>query len=177
MVETWWGPERRRAPRQANAAYKHLNTLLLWAVKRKLIPANPCDIDGATSYTPDDVPDVPTAKQVEIMLDVAPDDFRAVLALAAYGGLRKGEIFELRRKDLKTVKTDGETWVHIAITRGVIWQGKTAIVRPPKSPGSIRDIDLPQRANAIVRKHLASIPTNPSSFGATRITNRTNSKG
>jgi integrase len=168
MVETWWGPQRRRAPNQAAKAYKHLNTLLLWAVKRKLIPVNPCDIDGATSYTPDKVPDVPTAKQVEIMLDVAPDDFRAVLALAAYGGLRKGEIFELRRKDLKTVKTDGETWVLINIDRGVIWQGKTAIVRPPKSPGSIRAIELPQRANAIIRKHLASIPTNPEALLFTR---------
>jgi len=168
MIETWWGPQRLRAPRQANAAYKHLNTLLLWAVKRKLIRANPCDIDGATSYTPDSVPDVPTAKQVEIMLDVAPDQFRAVLALAAYGGLRKGEIFELRRKDVKTVKTDGETWVLININRGVIWQAGTAIVRPPKSPGSIRAIELPQRANAIIRKHLASIPTNPEALLFTR---------
>jgi integrase len=38
------------------------------------------------------------------MLENAPTSFNAIIALAAYGGLRKGEILELRRKDGEQIK-------------------------------------------------------------------------
>jgi integrase len=49
----------------------------------------------------------------------------------------------------------------VSITRGVIWQGTEAIVRPPKSRGSSRLVPLPQRANAIIKRHLAGVPADP----------------
>ncbi len=161
LVESWWKPEHKRAPNQATKAYKHLNQLMTWAVKRKIVPINPCDIDGATSYVADKQPDVPTADQVAIMFDVAPDEFRAILAFAAWGGLRKGEILELRRKDIETVKHKGEPRYVVNVTRGVIWQGREAIVRPPKSRQSIRSLSLPERATATIKRHLAGVPADP----------------
>jgi len=177
LVESWWKPQYKRAPNQATKAYKHLNQLMMWAVKRKIVPVNPCDIDGATSYVAEKQPDVPTADQVAIMFDVAPDDYKAILAFAAWGGLRKGEILELRRKDVETVKRDGVPWYFVNITRGVIWQGTEAIVRPPKSRGSIRSIPLPQRANATVKKHLAGVPADPEALLFPRVPGTDKHKG
>jgi len=161
LVETWWGPQHKRAANQATKAYKHLKQLLAWAVKRKIIPTNPCDIEHATSYVAETQPDVPNAEQVEIMFDTAPDEFRTVLAFAAWGGLRKGEIFELRRKDIETVTRNGKKWLYVNVTRGVIWQGPQAIVRPPKSAKAVRSVALPSRANDLIKRHLAGVPVDP----------------
>ena len=58
---------------------------------------------NAAAHTPSEPP-APTSEQVYIMLENAPTSFNAIIALAAYGGLRKGEILELRRKDGEQIK-------------------------------------------------------------------------
>jgi integrase len=162
QVAKWWEPESRRAPRQANAAYKHLNTLMKYAVKNHWLQENPCDIEGANVYVADQQPDVPTLEQVEIIEQVTAEPYRTAFALAAWGGLRKGEILELRRKDIERVKDDaGQTWLIVNISRGVVWDNREPQVRIPKTAGSIRKVTLPQRVNEIVTRHLASIPLQP----------------
>jgi integrase len=162
QVAKWWEPESRRAPRQANAAYKHLNTLFKYAVKNRWLSDNPCTIEGANVYVPDRQPNVPDLQQVQIIESETAEPFRTVIALAAWGGLRKGEILELRRKDIEQVTgQDGATWLVVDISRGVVWDNTESIVRVPKTAGSIRKVTLPQRVNSIVVKHLATIPINP----------------
>lgn len=161
-IEEWWiSPDQRNSPNQASKAYSHLKTLMTYAAKKHWVIENPCDIVGAANYTPEREELIPTAKQVEIMLEVAPDPYKAIIALAAWGGLRKGEILELRRKDLEFLKTDTETWILVNIDRAVIWQGVDTQVRPPKTVGSIRVVQLPQRVNEIITSHLRSVPIDP----------------
>lgn len=161
-IEEWWiSPDQRNTPNQASKAYSHLKTLMTYAAKKHWILENPCDIVGASNYTPEREELIPTAKQVEIMLEVAPEPYKAILALAAWGGLRKGEILELRRKDLEFLKTDAETWILVHIDRAVIWQGVVPQVKPPKTVGSIRVVQLPQRVNEIITSHLRSVPIDP----------------
>jgi integrase len=162
QIERWWITARARAPRQANAAYKHLNTLMLYAVKNHYIKLNPCTIDGATTYRAPKEPDAPTREQVDILIDQAPEPFNVVVAIAAWSGLRKGEILELRRKDIRVEEsTDRGTWVTLSVTRGVTWQDGVPVVGAPKSWAGIRDVKLPQFANDLVLKHLRSIPIDP----------------
>jgi integrase len=161
QIEKWWAVERVKAPRQANAAYKHLLTLMRYALKHRYINENPCDIDGATSYTAISEPEVPTAQQVEIMLESAPDPFNVMLAIAAWGGLRKGELLELRRKDVIVSKTGDVTWITLAVARSVIWVDKKPVVKAPKSRAGIRDVTLPQRINDLVLGQLRAIPIDP----------------
>jgi integrase len=161
-IEEWWiSPDQRNSPNQASKAYSHLKTLMTYAAKKHWILVNPCDIVGASNYTPEREEIIPTVKQVEIMLEVAPEPYRAIIALAAWGGLRKGEILELRRKDIDFLKTEAETWILVNIDRAVIWQGVVAQVRPPKTVGSIRVVQLPQRVNEIITSHLRSVPIDP----------------
>jgi integrase len=162
QIERWWVTTRARAPRQANAAYKHLNTLMLYAVKNKYLKQNPCDIDGATTYRALVEPDVPTRDQVDILIEQAPEPFNVVVALAAWGGLRKGELLELRRKDIRLEESGhAGAWVVVSVSRGVTWQNGAPVVGAPKTRAGIRDVKLPQFANDLVLKHLRSVPIDP----------------
>lgn len=159
-IEQWRAPEIKRAPNQAVKAYKHLKTLMTWAHKRSWIATNPCDIERGSAYTPTEPP-APTKEQVQIMLENSTGDFQAILALAAFGGLRKGEIFELRRKDFEIVEDQGERWLRVNISRGVIWNQGVQEVRRPKTEAGIRSLLLPLAASELLIKYLTRVPINP----------------
>lgn len=174
LVAKWWkdnapqarttktGKTRIVGGRNRNAAYKHLNTLMRYAIKQGWIVENPCDIEGANVYVPDEQPAVPDIKHVEIMLREAPEPMRTLIELAAWGGFRKGELLELRRKDIDHVKDDdGTTWLEVNVNRAVVWDKTKAIVRVPKTTGSKRKVSLPQRCNEGVLRYLNTIPINP----------------
>ena len=160
QIENWRTPELKRAPNQTVKAYKHLKTLMTWAHKRSWIAENPCDIERGSAYTPTEPP-APTRAQVQIVMESARYPFNVVIALAAFGGLRKGEILELRRKDVEVLKEGEERWIQISIARGVVWDGATAIVRKPKSDAGVRTLRLPLSESDLLIKHLAQVPIDP----------------
>lgn len=174
QVETWFSAERRRAPNQASKAYKHLRQLFEHAIKRGYAQVNPCQIEGAGNYMPATVPDVPTLKQVDAMIRDAVFPWKALIALAAWGGFRKGELLELRRKDVEKVDLDGEVFYSVKVRRAVIWVKAQPVVREPKTPGSIREVMLPQLVTDVLEEHLRQIPLGkeqllfPSVFDASR---------
>lgn len=159
-IEQWRAPEIKRAPNQTVKAYKHLKTLMTWAHKRNWIATNPCDIERGSAYTPTEPP-APTSAQVQVMLEFASKEFQAIIALAAFGGLRKGEIFELRRKDFEIVEDQGERWLRVSISRGVIWNQGKPEVRKPKTEAGSRSLLLPLRASELLIKYLTQVPIHP----------------
>jgi integrase len=162
QVEKWWSARYETHRRATNAAYKYLKSLLTWAEKRRLILENPCQIEGASTYTPKEEPAVPTTVEVDLMIQNAEGPLRAIVALMAYCGLRKGEVFELRRKDLSTIERGEETWWVVNISRSVAWitEAETT-VGPPKTPGSVRSLVVPRVAERIILDHLATVPDQP----------------
>jgi len=133
---------------------------MTWAHKRSWISASPCAIETGSAYTPTE-PAAPTRAQVQIILESTKPPFNAVIALAAFGGLRKGEILELRRKDVEVIKEGEERWIQISVARGVVWDRGKAIVRKPKSEAGIRTLLLPLSVSELIIKHLAQIPIDP----------------
>jgi integrase len=95
------------------------------------------------------------------MLESTKSPFNVVIALAAFGGLRKGEILELRRKDVEVLKEGEERWIQISVSRGIVWDQAQPIVRKPKSEAGIRTIRLPLSVSDLIIKHLAQIPIDP----------------
>jgi integrase len=159
QIEDWRVPEFNRAPNQAVKAYKHLRTLMTYAHKRHWIATNPCDIERATAYTSKEPP-APTSKQVQIMIENAREPFKTILIFACYGGLRRGEILELRRKDISIIKEDGLKWVRVNITRAVVWDKSNdnkAIVEEPKTESGIRSLLMPLEAGDHVIEYLKSL--------------------
>ena len=133
---------------------------MTYAQKRHWIALNPCDIERGTAYTPKEPP-APTTKQIEIMVENAPEPFRTILIFGAFGGLRKGEILELRRKDISIVKEGGMKFVRLNISRAVIWDKGEAIVSEPKTQAGIRSLLMPLETTEEIVRHLKSISISP----------------
>ena len=171
-IERWWNTAYQDAPAQASKSYTHLNSVMKYALKRKWIRENPCDIEGASNYRPPVEPPIPTEVEVALMLELADQPMRTVLALAAHCGLRKGEILELRRKDITTEEApDGTSWLWIHVTRAVVWEGENnPKVSPPKTPGSVRSIPAGKKTGAeqILLERLQQIPEHPDTLLVSR---------
>ena len=171
-IERWWSAAYQDAPAQASKSYTHLNSVMKYALKRKWIRENPCDIEGASNYRPPVEPETPTDTEVALMLELADQPMRTVLALAGWCGLRKGEILELRRKDITSEEgPDGTSWLYIHISRAVVWEGENnPKVSPPKTPGSIRSLAVPKTGGAeqILLERLQQIPEHPDTLLVSR---------
>lgn len=158
QLEKWRAQELNRGKlNQTSKAYKHLQTLMTWAHKRRWIISNPCTIERATSYKPAQPP-TPSKQQVELMLANCPEEFALFLALASQGGLRKGEILELRLKDVSKPSSN-EPGARITVTRAVTWVNGKAVVKPPKTSASARSVLLPPQASDLVRATLKASNT------------------
>ena len=160
LIEDWRVPQMAQAPNQAVKAYKHLKTLMTYAQRRHWIALNPCDIERGTAYTPKEPP-APTTKQIELMLENASEPFRTILIFGAYAGLRKGEILELRRKDVSIIKEGSDKFIQLSISRAVIWDRGEAIVSEPKTQAGIRSLLMPLETTEDIVKHLKSISISP----------------
>jgi integrase len=78
-------------------AYRTLRACLSDAVRDGLIDANPCQVAGAgASRSAERRPATPS--EVEAIAAAMPDRYRAAVTLAAWSGLRAGELFGLARR-------------------------------------------------------------------------------
>ena len=82
---------------------------------------------------------IPTSDEVAQMIAGAPDDFRAVLVIAATMGLRRAEIAALRWSDVQ----DGVLHISRAYVQGT---DKVWVLRAPKTNAGIRSIPVPPAA-------------------------------
>ena len=160
QVEDWWielGQRGTLSLRQK--VYSHLKSLTKFALKKGWILKDPCDIRGGTQAPSVKNPTIPTREQADLILELAPDNLKALIVMASWGGLRKGELLELRRKDFRL---DDETGLYsVSASRGVIWlPGGEVEIRAPKYESG-REIWLPEICTEIIRKHLHRIPLDP----------------
>jgi integrase len=140
------GHDAARPGRVAAAtAYRVLRAICNAAIRDGLITANPCTIEGAgqvksAERTP------ATVDQVAAIADAMPDDLAAAVHLAAWSGLRFGELFALARKHVdpgaRSVK------VERALDRNRNFG-------PPKTASSLRTVYLPAFVGEILAAHMA----------------------
>ena len=90
------------------------------------------------------------------MIDAITPRFQAAITLAAWAGLRYGELTELRRRDLELVDDGGgRRSIVVNVSRAVVHVTKIGfIVGPTKSEAGVRSVVLPPHVNGIVEKHL-----------------------
>jgi integrase len=136
------GPTRRAH------AYALLRTILATALTDDIITANPCRIRGAgTSRRAKPIRPATLAELVTIT-EAMPARYQAAVLLAAWCGLRFGELAELRRKDVDLGAA------RLRVRRGVTHVDGANVVRPPKSEAGIRDVAIPPHLVPVVRAHL-----------------------
>lgn len=127
QVEKWWAPYRRKAPRAANSAYKFMKALLDRAVRLGVLVENPCQIEGACSYRPLDDDTLPTDEQVSRLLEYAEQPWATFFLLVVAGGLRRGEVAELRRRDISFLGEGDGRRAEIRVSRNATWISNSAV--------------------------------------------------
>lgn len=149
-VQAWLANLHRNtklAPNTVAKIYRLLKNMLGGAVEVGMIARNPCRIRGAGTERPPEIT-VAAPEQVAALADAVGDHYRALIYVAAYGGLRWGELAGLQRR-------------HIDLDRGVvIVEQKLSEVNgvleieAPKSEAGRRSVALPVVAVDELAAHL-----------------------
>jgi integrase len=150
MVRAWHADMGEETPTLRAHCYGLLRSILATAVHDELISANPCHIRGAGNSKR--VHKVTTLELDELaaLVDAMPERYQPMTLLAAWCGLRFGELTELRRKDIEL--TNGVIHVRRAVTR----VAGEFVVGTPKSDAGIRDVAVPPHLLPMLREHLSN---------------------
>jgi len=122
------------------------------AIRDRVIASDPCT--GVTlprRRRREAAMTIPTADQVGALLDAAREDFTPFVALAAFAGLRLGEVCALQLGDVDFLRRT----VHVRrqVQRA---PGGEAEIRPPKF-GSERDVFLPDELVTMLSVHVSGL--------------------
>lgn len=147
-VRAWHTALGTATPTLRAHAYGLLRTILGQAVHDGLIPANPCHIRGAGNAKRVHKIKPATIPELEAIAKAMPEKYRLMVLLAAWCGLRFGELTELRRGDLDLKKGV------LHVRRGVTRVDGEFIVGTPKSDAGVRDVNIPPHLLPAVKAHL-----------------------
>ena len=129
-------------------AYRLLRAVLNTALGDGVIVANPCRLPGAGSFDAAERQPA-SADEVAGLARAMPPRYQAAVLVAAWSGLRPGELFALRRAD---VSIDG-TCLHVDRTL-VELPGSGVGFGPPKSHAGRRMVHLPPGVARALVQHL-----------------------
>ena len=149
-VQAWWAGLGKETPTRNTHAYQLLKAIYNTAREDKLITENPCQIKTAGKPPkPRDVQPLTPAELVKVAESV-PEHYRAAVAVAAWCGLRFGELIELRRKD---VHVSGDLMV-LKIRRAATIVDKKLVTGMPKTEAGVRDVTVPPHVAQMLKAHM-----------------------
>ncbi|MBD9700498.1 tyrosine-type recombinase/integrase, partial [Flavimobilis sp. GY10621] len=133
----------------AAQAYRLLHAVLAQAVTDELLTTNPARIPGAGRvHHPERIPLTPA--EVTALAEAVPAHLRAAVLTAAWSGLRPGEVFALRRRDLDLAAH------RLSVRRTLVEvPGQPTTFGPPKTDAGRRTVALPAFVTAALAAHLA----------------------
>lgn len=130
-------------------AYSLLRAIMGTAVRQDRIPSNPCRIEGAGQAERVHSPVMLSVTEVLDLSEAMPDRYRAMVLLAAFCGLRFGELTELRRSDVNLAEEV------VRVRRGVVRVDGKYVVGTPKSRAGQRAADIPEPLIPALTDHLS----------------------
>lgn len=160
-VDKWYRAMIDRGVKtRASRAYRVLNMVMAQAVEERLIRENPCSVKGAAAARTGRTQRVPSRDEVTALAAAMPEGLRLAVLLAAYGGLRRGEVLGLTRDSFELLMLDSEAEtprmtyrVHVRQqvidVEGVVQLGST-------KTGDERAVLLPWHLESLVTEHLAA---------------------
>lgn len=152
QVRSWHSDLLADGPEASTTAkcYRLLRAILTTAIEDGLIAGNPCRIRGAGVEHAEERA-VPPIGEVYAMADSVKPRYRALVLMAAFAGLRRGELFGLTRRSIDPL--------HGTITVSIQRQKKAhgqRLVGPPKTDAAKRTIVVPIEGMVEVEHHLAA---------------------
>lgn len=142
----------QQGDKQASArahAYGLLLSIMKQATIDRLIEFNPVHIKGASSVKRKSKITVLSAAEIDQLASLMPQRYRLMVHIAAWAGLRFGELTELRRSDIDVEQST------INVERAVIHTTQLGShIKTPKSEAGVRELIMPPHLLDIVREHL-----------------------
>ena len=140
--------EARGRPAVVPQAYRLLHTVMQTALVDGLIEANPCQLSGAGRAR--SRPRIPaTPAQVQELAQAMPERYAAAVHVAAWSGLRAGELFGLARRHVDLVHGT------VRVERTLVeLPGQGITLGPPKTEAGRRTVHLPDHVVELLRTHL-----------------------
>ncbi len=147
-VRNWHGALDASTPTRRAHAYSLLRSIYTTAVADDLVPSNPCRIRGAGAAKKKHTTTVATLGELEVIVEAMPLRLRPMVLLAAWCGLRFGELAEMRRGDLDLERG------YLHVERGVTRAGGEVFVGDPKSEAGRRPVSIPPHLLPVLAEHL-----------------------
>lgn len=129
-------------------AYRLLHTVLAAAVAEERIVRNPCTIRGASVERAPERP-IATVAQVYALADAVDPRFRALILMAAFTGLRRGELLALTRARIDLLHHT----VAVVEQRHDLPDG-SMLLAPPKTAAGVRVVAMPAPLTGELERHL-----------------------
>jgi integrase len=142
------------APSTVTKAGQMLRKLMRTAVQAGLLPASPCEGVKLPRIERTEMRFLTTV-EVDALTAAMDPRYQAVVLLAAYGGLRAGELFGLRAKRVDVLHR------RVTIAETVVDVGGHLHFGPPKTRAGHRTVPLPKVAAEPLGEHLATYGRRP----------------
>lgn len=167
-VRTWHAKLGAKTPTLRAHCYGLLRTIMGTAMSDGKIKVNPCVIRGAGSARRVHKIRPASLDEIATITQEMPEQYRAMVLLAAWCALRFGELTELRRRDiiiveptdddLAAAKASGaevpEPYGVVRVERAVVRVEEGFQVTTPKSDAGRRDVEIPPHLLPAVKDHL-----------------------
>lgn len=157
-VRSWHEARPKTTPAANAAAYRLLRSVMGAAEDDELIDRNPARIQKASTARVKNPQKPSPVDEIATIVDNMPERLRLFIVLAAFAGMREGEIFELRRSDIEP--TSGSIAVIRKIEKDADPTADGAcpdcgrVIGPPKTASGTRVVHLPPAFLPLLRAHL-----------------------
>jgi integrase len=151
-VQAWVAEllDRGYAPATVHRAHQIMAKVLRSAVKARLLARNPCDDTELPTIEREEQRFV-TPTEVATLADAINQRYRVAVFVAAYGGLRAGELFGLRRGRVDLLRRQVDVAETVVEVKGRHTFG------PPKTRAGRRVVPLPRFVVGQLESHLAGL--------------------
>jgi integrase len=153
VVREWHASALRRGGGRTSIqqSYRFLRAVMNTAVRDGAIVKNPCQIAGAGADRAKERPVASPAEVVALVEAITPR-YRAAVLLAAWCGLRRGEVLGLRREDIDLVPGR----VTVRRSRVELLATGSAFDAQPKTDAGQRTVTIPPHVLPVLAEHMAS---------------------
>ena len=154
VVREWYASAQRGSGGRTSImqAYRFLRAVMSTAVRDGAIVKNPCQITGAGSDRAKERPVATPAEVVALVAAITPR-YRAAVLLAAWCGLRRGEVLGLRLADVDL--TAGTVTVRRNRVE-LLENNRAAFDAEPKTDAGKRTVVIPPHVMPVLADHMAT---------------------
>jgi integrase len=152
VVRTWYADAMRGSGGRTSIAqsYRFMRAALNAAVREGAIARNPCQIPGAGADRAKERT-VASLDELAALVGAITPRYRAAVLLAAWCGLRRGEVLGLYREDVDLAAAT----VTVRRNRIELLESPTKFDGRPKSAAGSRSVNIPPHVLPILAEHMA----------------------